>query len=165
MALPEVSPIPEGFHTVTPQLVCRKASEALEFYKNAFGAEILSVNKDDKQNVMHAEMKIGDSIVMLSDEFPAFHCLSPLSIGGTSVTLHIYTPDADAVFNKAVAAGASVTLPIMDAFWGDRYGQVADPYGHRWSIAARQRIPSQAELEAEAKKAFDAMSKEKSAGA
>lgn len=165
MALPEVSPIPEGFHSVTPQLVCRKAEEALEFYKNALGAEILSVNKDDKQNVMHAEMKIGDSIVMLSDEFPDWHCLSPLSIGGTSVTLHIYTPDADAAFNKAVAAGASVTMPIMDAFWGDRYGQVMDPYGHKWSIAARQRILSQEEIEAAAKKAFDAMAKEKSAGA
>lgn len=165
MALPEVSPIPEGFHSVTPQLVCRKALEALEFYKNALGAEILRVNKDDKQKVMHAEMKIGDSILMLSDEYPDWHCLSPLSIGGTSVTLHLYTPDADAAFNKAVAAGATVTMPIMDAFWGDRYGQVVDPYGHKWSIAARQRIPSREEIEAEAKKAFDAMSKEKSAGA
>ncbi len=157
-----VNPIPEGFHTVTPQIVCRNAAQALEFYKNALGAEIRSVSKDDRGNIMHAELKIGDSIVMLSDEFPAYHCLSPLSIGGTGVSLHIYTTDADAAFAKAVAAGAKVTMPIMDAFWGDRYGQLVDPYGHKWSIATRQRLPTQEEIRA-AMKAF--ADKEKSAGA
>jgi PhnB protein len=102
---PAASPIPEGFRTVTPQLVCRGAARALEFYRNAFGAEILSVSKDDKQNIMNAQIKIGDSMVMVLDEFPQWHCLSPLSLNGTPVTLHIYTTDAKAAFAKAVAAG------------------------------------------------------------
>ena len=157
-----VNPIPEGFHSVTPLLVCRDAMQALEFYKNAFGAEIRNVSKDDRGQVMHAELKIGDSILMLSDEFPSFHCLSPLSLGGTGATFHIYTLDANAAFAKAIAAGAKVTMPIMDAFWGDRYGQVADPFGHNWSIATRQRIPTQEEIRA-AMKAFADKSKEKSA--
>jgi PhnB protein len=157
-----VNPIPEGFHTVTPQLVCRNAMQALEFYKNALGAEIGNVATDDRGNVMHAELRIGDSIVMLSDEFPAYHSLSPLSLGGTAVSLHIYTADADAAFEKAVAAGAKVTMPIMDAFWGDRYGQVVDPYGHKWAIATRKRVPTDEEIRA-AVKAFS--DKEKSARA
>ncbi|HXN19529.1 MAG TPA: VOC family protein [Candidatus Binatus sp.] len=157
-----VKPIPEGYHSVTPHLVCRDAWKALDFYKNALGAEIRNVSKDDRGNVMHAELKIGDSIVMLSDEFPAFHSLSPLAFGGTAVSLHLYTEDADAVFSKAVQAGAKVTMPIMDAFWGDRYGQVIDPYGHQWAIATRKRVPTQEEMRA-AIKAFS--DKEKSAGA
>ncbi len=157
-----VKPIPEGFHTVTPQLLCRNATQALEFYKNAFGAEIRSVAKDDHGRVMHADFKIGDSIVMLSDEFPEHHALSPLSLGDTTVSLHIYTPDADAAFSKAVQAGAKATMPIMDAFWGDRYGQVVDPYGHKWAIATRKRVPTDEEIRS-AVKAFS--DKEKSAGA
>jgi PhnB protein len=139
-----VKPIPEGFHTVTPQLLCRDATQALEFYKKAFGAEIRSVAKDDHGRVMHADFKIGDSI------------------GGTSVSLHIYTEDADAAFSKAVQAGAKVNMPIMDAFWGDRYGQVTDPYGHKWAIATRKRVPTDQEIR-KAVKAFS--DKEKSAGA
>jgi PhnB protein len=162
---PAPTPVPEGFHSVTPQLVCRNALQALEFYKNAFGAEIISVGKDDKGAVMHAEIKIGDSILMLSDEFPAYQCLSPLSIGGTSVTLHIYTPDADAAFAKAVSAGANVTMPLMDAFWGDRYGQVADPFGHKWSIATRQRLLTEEEVQTEMQKAMAEMEKGKPANA
>ena len=158
-----VKPVPEGFHTVTPQLVCGNALQALEFYKNALGAEILHVAKDDSGKVMHADFKVGDSMVMLSDEFPDYHCLSPRSLGGTGVTLHIYTSDADAAFAKAVNAGAKVTMPIMDAFWGDRYGQVEDPYGHRWSIATRKRVPTEEEIRS-AMKAFAAKSKEQSAG-
>jgi PhnB protein len=157
-----VKPIPEGYHSVTPHLVCRDAGKALDFYENALGAEIRNVSKDDRGNIMHAELKIGDSIVMLSDEFPAFHSLSPLAFGGTAVSLHLYTEDADAVFSKAVQAGAKVTMPIMDAFWGDRYGQVIDPYGHQWAIATRKRVPTPEEMRA-AIKAFS--DKEKSAGA
>ena len=163
---PTPTPIPEGFHSVTPQLVCRNALQALEFYKNAFGAEIISVGKDDKGTVMHAEIKIGYSIVMLSDEFPSFHCFSPLSTGGgTSVTLHIYTRDADAAFAQAVAAGANITMPLMDAFWGDRYGQVAVPFGPKWSIATRQRLLTEEEVQTEMQKAMAQMEKGKPANA
>jgi uncharacterized glyoxalase superfamily protein PhnB len=157
-----VKPIPEGYHSVTPHLVCRDALKALEFYKNGLDAEICNVSKDDRGKVMHAEIKIGDSIVMLSDEFPEFHSLSPLALGGTAVSLHMYTEDADAVFSKAVQAGAKVTMPVVDAFWGDRYGQVIDPFGHKWAIATRKRVPTQEEMRA-AMKAFS--DKEKSAGA
>ncbi|MGD0545530.1 MAG: VOC family protein [Candidatus Acidiferrales bacterium] len=157
-----VKPIPEGYHSVTPHLVCRDASKALDFYKSALGAEIRNVSKDDRGKVMHAEIKIGDSIVMLSDEFPEYHSLSPLGLGGTAVSLHIYTEDADAAFSRAVDAGAKVGMPIMDAFWGDRYGQVVDPYGHKWAIATRKRVPTQEEMRA-AVKAFSDKAKEKSA--
>jgi PhnB protein len=160
-----VKPIPEGFHAVTPHLICRNAEQALEFYKNAFGAEILSVTKDDKQKVMNAQLKIGDSMVMVVDEFPEWHSLSPLSLNGSPVTLHIYTADADAAFAKAVAAGAQPTMPMMDAFWGDRYGQLTDPYGHKWSIATHKKNPTQEELRAAAQKAFAEMPKhQKAAG-
>jgi PhnB protein len=162
---PAVKPIPEGFHTVTPHLICRNAERALDFYKNAFGAEILDVTKDDKQKVMNAEMKIGDSIVMVVDEFPEWHSLSPLSLNGSPVTLHIYTADADALFAKAVAAGAQPAMPMMDAFWGDRYGQVTDPYGHKWSIATHKKNLTQEELRAAAREAFSQMAKrQKAAG-
>lgn len=159
-----VSPIPEGFHAVTPQLVCRGAERALEFYKNAFGAEILSVSKDDKLKIMNAQIKIGDSMLMVVDEFPEWHCLSPLSLNGTPVTLHIYTTDADAAFAKAVAAGAQVKMPLMDAFWGDRYGQVSDPYGHKWSIATHKQNLTQEEIRVAAQRAFAAMPKHQTAG-
>jgi PhnB protein len=159
-----VKPIPEGFHAVTPLLVCRGAERALDFYKNAFGAEIESVSKDDGQHVTHAQIKIGDSIVMLTEEFPAYHCVSPLSLNGSPVTLHIYTADADAAFAKAVAAGAQVTMPLMDAFWGDRYGQVTDPFGHHWSIATHKQELTQEEKQAAAQKVFADMAKQKTAG-
>jgi PhnB protein len=156
-------PIPEGFHTVTPQLVCRDAERALEFYKNAFGAEVLSVSKDDRQKVMNAQVKIGDSMLMVVDEFPEWHCLSPLSLTGTPVTLHIYTLDVDAAFAKAVAAGAQVKMPLMDAFWGDRYGQLSDPFGHYWSIATRKQELTPEEVRAGAQKAFADMPKQQKA--
>ena len=158
------SPVPEGFHAVTPQLVCRNAPRALEFYKNAFGAEIQNVSEGPDGRIMHAQFKIGDSVLMMSEEFPEYGTLSPLSLKGTAVTLHIYAPDPDAIFNRAVSAGAAPAMPMMDAFWGDRYGQVVDPYGHRWSIAARTRNMTPQEIEEEAQKAFAAWDKKKAAG-
>lgn len=133
--------IPDGFHTLTPHLVVRDANRAIDFYKRAFGAEVRSrVPGPDGKSVMHAELKIGDSIVMLCDEFPGMKdCVAPQSLNGTTVTLHLYVHDADAATQRAVAAGAQVTMPLMDAFWGDRYGKVTDPFGHQWSIAAHQR--------------------------
>ena len=146
MAKP-VKPIPEGFHTLTPHLVVRDASQAIEFYKRAFGAEVLSINHGPEgKSVMHAEVKIRDSILMLIDELPAWKTLSPLSLGGTGVTIHMYVEDADAAFEQAVSAGATVGMPLMDAFWGDRYGTLVDPFGHEWSLATHKEDLSPEEI-------------------
>jgi len=132
-------PIPKGFHTVTPHLVVRDAARALEFYKQAFGAEIQGVMPGPDGKIMHAAMKIGDSMVMLNDEMPEYGALSPQSTGGSSVTLHLYVEDVDSLFKKVTAAGAKTTMPLMDQFWGDRYGTVTDPFGHHWSLATHTR--------------------------
>lgn len=130
-----IQPIPAGYHTVTPYLVIKNAGKALEFYKEAFGAtEIMRLDTPDG-NVMHAELKIGDSPIMLCDECPDWNALSPQTIGGTSVSLMLYVEDVDGVVKRAVAAGAQVLMPVADQFWGDRMGTVADPFGHKWSIA------------------------------
>jgi PhnB protein len=138
-----VKSIPEGYHSVTPYLVVKSASDAIEFYKRAFGAvERYRLNSPDGKSIVHTELKIGDSVFMLADEFTQVDMVgsrSPKSIGGSSVTLHIYTEDVDTVFNQAVAAGATVTMPVTDAFWGDRYGQLMDPFGHIWSIATHKQ--------------------------
>ena len=134
-----VQAIPEGFHTLTPHLVVKGASAAIEFYKQAFGAQELGrLMGSDGTSIMHAQIKIGDSIVFLVDEFPQMGCKGPLSIGGTAVTLHLYVADVDTAFQRAVAAGAQVRMPVSDMFWGDRYGRVADPFGHEWSLATHQ---------------------------
>ena len=134
-----VSAIPEGFRTITPHLIIKGAGEAIEFYKKAFGAEeIMRMPGPDGKSVMHAEIKIGDSHMMLNDEFPDFGCLSPKTIGGTPVTIHLYVKDVDAVYNQAVKAGATPTMPITDMFWGDRFGKLADPFGHHWSVATHK---------------------------
>jgi len=135
-----VKPIPEGFHTITPHLVVKGASDAIEFYKKAFGAEeITRLSGPDGKSVMHAELRIGDSRLMLCDEFPGSGCMSPRSAGGTTVTIHLYVSDVDAVFERALAAGATVVMPVMDKFWGDRYGNLADPYGHQWGVATHKQ--------------------------
>src|SRR5437868_4533571 len=148
--------VPPGFHTLTPHLVVRNAPEALEFYKKALGAEVLNVAKTPDGKVMHAALRIGDSMLMLNDEMPEFGALSPLANGGAGVTIHIYTEDADSAYNRAVSAGAQVKMPLMDQFWGDRYGIVTDPYGHSWSVAAHIRDMSPEEMESGMK---DAMAK------
>ena len=134
--MPEpVKAVPDGFHTLTPHITVRDADKALEFYKNALGAEVLNVARMPDGKVIHAALRIGDSMLMLNDEFPEMGGLSPLSTGGAGVTIHIYTENVDEAFNRAVAAGAKVAMPLMDQFWGDRYGMVSDPFGHKWSIA------------------------------
>ncbi len=136
---PRAQPVPAGFHTLTPHLVVKGASRAIEFYKKAFGAEeICRLAGPDGKSVMHADLKIGDSHVMLVDEFPAMDCRGPQSLGGTPVTLHMYVEDVDAAFGKAVAAGAKVRMPLANMFWGDRYGMLVDPFGHAWSLATHQ---------------------------
>jgi PhnB protein len=129
-----VKPVPDGYHTITPALTIRDAAKAIEFYKTAFGATERGVMKGPDGKVLHAELMIGDSIIMLSDEFPQYGALSPESTGSTSSSLHIYLDGVDAAFDRAVKAGATVTMPVMDQFWGDRYGQLRDPFGHKWSI-------------------------------
>jgi PhnB protein len=139
--------VPEGFHTLTPHLTVRDADKALEFYQKALGAEILNVARMPDGKVMHASLRIGDSMLMLNDEFPEMGGLSPLSVGGTGVTIHIYTDNTDEAFNRAVAAGAQVVMPLMDQFWGDRYGMITDPFGHKWSIATHVKDMSQDEMQ------------------
>jgi PhnB protein len=143
-----VKAIPEGYHSITPYLVVDNALAAIDFYKRAFKAkEIYRHPSPDGKKIVNAELRIGDSVVLLSDEFPHGVCLSPKSIGGTSVTLHIYSEDVDKIFNQAVEAGATVVMPVMDMFWGDRYGQVKDPFGHNWSIATHKQDLSQEEIQ------------------
>jgi len=141
-----VKPVPEGYHTLTPFLTVRDAARAIEFYKQAFGAEERGVAKDPDGKIMHAELKIGDSIIMLSDEYPDFGSLSPQSIGGSGMGLHIYLDGVDAAFDRAVKAGAQVEMPVMDQFWGDRYGKLRDPFGHKWSIGTHIKDVSQEEM-------------------
>jgi uncharacterized glyoxalase superfamily protein PhnB len=130
-----VKAIPEGYHTVTPYLTVREARRAIEFYRQAFGAVELFRMPGPGGKVMHAEIRIGDSIVMLTDEAPEMGSRSPEALGGTPVSLYLYVPDVDAVVARAAQAGATVTTPVQNMFWGDRFGQVADPFGHRWSLA------------------------------
>jgi len=135
----KTKPIPDGFNTLTPHLVVKEASKAIDFYKKAFGAEeIRRMSGPDSESIMHAELKIGNSRLMLVDEFPEMDARGPGSIGGTPVTIHMYVEDADSAFNRAVSAGAQVRMPLADMFWGDRYGVLADPFGHSWSIATHK---------------------------
>ena len=130
-------PIPEGFHTLTPHMIVKGAAEAIEFYKRAFGAEEVVRMPGMSGMVMHSELRIGDSPVMVNDEFPDMGVRGPASLGGSPVTLHLYVDDVDAVMEKAEKAGAKVTMPAQDTFWGDRYGRLEDPFGHQWSVATR----------------------------
>ncbi|MBI3668254.1 MAG: VOC family protein [Acidobacteria bacterium] len=148
-----VRAIPEGYHTVTPHLVVRGAGRAIEFYKKAFGAQERGRMPGPGGLLMHAELKIGDSVVMLCDEFPQMErWVAPDSLKGTTTALHLYVEDADVVFARAVAAGAKVSMPLMDAFWGDRYGKLTDPFGHEWSVATHMHdyTPEEVQKNAEA---------------
>ena len=134
-----VSPIPEGYHAITSCLTVRGGEKAIEFYKKAFGAEELGrMYGPDGKTIVHAELQIGDSRLFLSDEVPAFGNRSPESLGGTGSGVYLYVEDADAVYRKALAAGARMKGPVQDMFWGDRCGAVIDPFGHEWSIATRK---------------------------
>jgi PhnB protein len=125
----------DAFRTVTPYLTCAGAADAIEFYKKAFGAEEMIRVPGADGRIMHACIMIGDSPVMLSDEFPGQGVVGPKSTGGTPVMIHLFVDDVDAFAARAVEAGAKITLPIAEQFWGDRYGQLEDPFGHRWSVA------------------------------
>lgn len=149
--MPPVQPIPDGYHSVTPYLIVKGAAGAIDFYKAAFGATELTRMTQPDGRVGHAEIKIGDSPVMLADEFPDLGARSPQTIGGTPVSLMIYVPDVDATVAKAVAAGAKLTRPVADQFYGDRVGGITDPFGHAWYVATHQEDLSVEELERRAR--------------
>lgn len=143
-----VKPIPEGFHTLTPYLIVNDGAKAIQFYKDAFGASVVSRNAMPDGKIMHAQLKIGDSMLMLSDEFPEQGCptKAPLSLKGTTAMVNIYSKDVDTLFAKAEKAGAKVLMPLADMFWGDRYGQLQDPFGHIWSIASHIKDVTEEEI-------------------
>ena len=145
--------IPAGFHTVTPYLICAGAAKALAFYKKAFGATELMRVPTPEGKLMHASIQIGDSIIMLNDEFPEMGALGPKSRQGTSVIIHLFVENVDAAFARAVKAGATVKMPVQDMFWGDRYGQLEVPFGHTWSLATHQRDLTAEEIQEAAKNA------------
>ncbi len=138
----------DEFHTITPHLVVRDAAKAIEFYVRAFGAAELYRNMaPDGKSIMHAELMLGDSRFLVHDEFPEHGSLSPLGYNGTAVTLHLYVDDVDSMFDRAVKEGATTIMPVQDCFWGDRYGILIDPSGHRWSIATRLKDLSPKEVQ------------------
>jgi PhnB protein len=149
-----VKPIPDGYHTVTPYLVISGAAKAIEFYKQAFGAEELFRMADPSGKVGHAEIKIGDSIIMLADEHPEMGYKGPKSYGGSPVGIMLYVRDVDAVAAKTVAAGATVTRPVQDQFYGDRSGTFTDPFGHVWTVATHKEDLSPDEIARRAKEAM-----------
>jgi uncharacterized glyoxalase superfamily protein PhnB len=140
--------IPEGYHTLTPHLSVRGAAQAIEFYKKAFGAQEIARHAGPGDLIMHAELQIGDSKVLLNDEFPNSCATSPQTLQGTPVALHLFVEDVDTAFQQAVDAGATVMMPLADQFWGDRYGIVTDPFGHRWSLASRIKEMTREEMTA-----------------
>ena len=155
----QVKAIPEGYHTVTPDLVFRDAAQAIEFYKKAFGArELMRFHAPDGK-IGHAEIKIGDSIVMLCDENPQGGCAAPTSLNGTTVMLFLYVEDVDATFHQAVTSGATVVMPVADMFWGDRSGQVQDPFGHRWQLATHKEDLTQDQIDQRAQEFFASLPK------
>ena len=149
----KVSHVPRGYHSVTPGLAVRDAAQAIEFYKKAFGAKEKARMSGPDGKIMHAELTIGDSHIMLGEENLQMNNPSPQSLNGSPIGLYIYVKNSDKVFDQAVSAGASATMPVTDQFWGDRAGMVTDPFGHKWWIATHKRNPSPKEM----KKAMEEM--------
>lgn len=154
----KVSPIPPGYHTITPYITVTDTREAIEFYKRAFGAEEIYTMPGPDGKIIHAEIKIGDSIVMISDEYPDFGARAPVSVGCNTQSLMVYVPDVDASFERAVQAGAEPRRPVENMFWGDRYGQVTDPYGHKWQLATHVEDLTPEEIERRQAEFFAKMS-------
>ena len=153
----KVLPVPAGYHTVTPVLICRNASGAIDFYKKAFGAKERMKMLGPDGTVAHAELRIGDSIVMLGDEMPQMGASAPETVGGSPVHIFLYVPNVDKLFAQAVAAGGTVEMPPMDMFWGDRYSKLSDPFGHKWSLATHIEDLSPKEM---ARRGAEAMAKQ-----
>jgi len=159
-----VKPIPEGYHSVTPYLAVHDAARALEFYQRVFGGEEIMRMNNPQGRVSHAEIKIGDSILMLAEETPNSGLRSPQSLHGSTVSLFVYLEDVDSVFNKAVAAGAQEVQRPADMFWGDRYGRLTDPFGHSWSLATHIEDVSPEEMGKRAQQAAKAAERAQAAG-
>ena len=142
-----VKPIPDGYHAVTPYLIVDRAADALDYYKNVFAAEELMRMPGPDGKVMHAEIRIGDSMVMLADEFPQMGALSPKTIGGSGVGFCLYVEDVDTVFQRAIEAGGTEERPLQDQFYGDRSGTLIDPFGHKWTVSTHIEDVSPEEME------------------
>ncbi|PWU05770.1 MAG: glyoxalase [Terriglobia bacterium] len=151
----QVKPIPEGYHTVTPYLVIQDAGRAIDFYKRAFGATEVARMEGPQGKIAHAELKIGDSMIMLSDEMGGNR--SAHSLGGSPVGIFLYVKDVDAAFQKAVDAGAKVEMQLANMFWGDRYGKLTDPFGHSWSLATHKEDVAPAEMQKRMKEEMEKM--------
>jgi PhnB protein len=160
----KVKAVPEGLCTVTPSLSVRDGNQALEFYKKAFGAGVKGVFRTPDGKVAHAEFKIGDSVLMLADEFPDMGFAGPETIGGSPVVLNVYVDNVDELFNQAIAAGAKAARPLANQFWGDRYGHLTDPFGHKWALAQHIEDVSPEEMERRGKEFFAQMAKSKGQG-
>lgn len=151
--------VPDGYHTVTASLTVKDGAAAIDFYQRAFGArEIMRVNSPDGK-IMHAEIQVGDSRVMPADEHPGMGCAAPVSVGQATGSLYLYVPDVDAAFQRAVAAGAKVVMPVTDMFWGDRFGAVDDPSGHRWGLATHVEDPTPEQMAHRQREFFASMAK------
>jgi len=151
-------PIPDGLHTVTPAIVVRDAAKAIDFYKKALGAQELMRMPGPDGKIMHAELKIGDSVIFISDENPQMgHVKSPQSLGGCTVSLNVYVPNVDEVFKQAIAAGGKEIMAVADQFWGDRYGNFVDPFGFSWGVATHKEDLSQQEMGKRAQELFASM--------
>jgi PhnB protein len=156
-----VKPIPAGYHTVTPYLVVKDAARAIEFYKRAFDAVEVMRMDGPEGKIGHAELKVGDSMLMLSDETPGRPNRSPQSLGGSPVGIFLYVNDVDSAFQKAITAGAKVEMPLENMFWGDRYGKLTDPFGHSWSMATHVEDVAPAEMQKRMQAAMAKMSEQK----
>jgi PhnB protein len=152
----EIKKIPEGFHTITPTMIVQGAEDAIEYYKKVFDAKTRRIFRGpDGKTIYHAELEIGDSKLMLADEMPMMRSFSPKSPGGgTSISIYIFVDNVDDVFNNAVSAGATIIMPLTDGFWGDRFGSIIDPFGHRWTLATHKKDLSDEEIEKVAKEMF-----------
>ncbi|MBI1899809.1 MAG: VOC family protein [Planctomycetia bacterium] len=149
---------PPQSHTITPYLIVRDCRKAMEFYAKAFSAEsVVAMPGPDGNSIMHAEIKIGDSMLMLTDENPAWGCRSPLALGGTAVSLHAYVENVDKSYERAVAAGCTGLMPPADMFWGDRFAKLRDPFGHEWSLATHQEDVTPAEMQKRQQEFFASM--------
>jgi uncharacterized glyoxalase superfamily protein PhnB len=153
MSKTQVKPVPDGMHTVTPHLICAGAADAIEFYKKAFSAVEMGRLSSPQGKLLHGAIRIGDSTVMLVDEFPDWGSWGPKSLKGSPVTMHLYVEDVDAFVARATGAGAKITMPLQDMFWGDRYCKLEDPFGHQWSVATHVRDVSPDEMQQAAQKA------------
>jgi len=155
----KVKAVPDGTNSITAHLMVREGPKAIEFYQKAFGAQLLGDHRTPDGKVMHATLKVGDSQFMLADEFPGMSNPAAQTLGGSPVVLNLYVEDVDTLFNQAVAAGATVKMPLENQFWGDRYGQIVDPFGHSWALGAHIEDVAPEEMERRANAIFGEMAK------